>query len=143
MSSNTFWQKNVYVVDDGFSKAYSPTKLFDEGTRDFHVTVKEDCPEDAEYADRVRNAHFIVEFRKVGRDGRVTYYLRDPEDLIKVRTFMFIFYRCALESKGMKLYGKSPRVVHLPEKEQNKYIKSQELINIFENVSRLYLDTGD
>lgn len=134
-TSDTFWQNNIFVVTDGFSKAYSPTKLFDEARRDYHITVKEDCAEDAEYADRVRNAHFLIEFRKVGRDGRVTYYPTSVRDLIQVRTFMSVLYRSALESSGMKLYGKSPRVVHLPADSQTDFIRSDKLRNLLRTVS--------
>lgn len=143
-------------MDDGFSKAYSPTKLFDEERKDFHVTVKVDCPEDAEYADRksniflfylyddyqntkfrigVQNAHFLVELRKVGRDGRVIYYPTQVRELIQVRTFMSVLYRSALESCGMKLYGKSPRVVHLPADSQTDFIKSDKLKDLLRYVS--------
>ena len=134
-TSDTFWQKRIFVVTDGFSKAYSPTKLFDEARRDYHITVKEDCAEDAEYADRVRNAHFLIEFRKVGRDGRVTYYPTSVRDLIQVRTFMSVLYRSALESSGMKLYGKSPRVVHLPADSQTDFIRSRKLMDLLRSVS--------
>ncbi len=139
LSREIYDKKYVRIVADGGAMAYS-AKDFLEPPRSisqtFPVSVKRDCGEDEDGADRVKNQWFLVTLSKVGK-----IYPSDTQGtgLEQVRQAMDIIFRGTMINAGLTSFGKSPRVFHFPEKDQRELLSGSVQMNRLLDRERNYM----
>ena len=129
--------EKLSYASDGSCTAFAPSELFDGKSKDYTVTVKRDCDEDETDADLVQNAHFIVKFTRLASIFPSKNVASNA--LEGIRQALDIILKSAMITVGMKAFGRSPRAFYFPEDEQHKFMNTQMLQRMMNNVSTMMI----